>query len=104
MGPSGSGKSTIVQLLMRFYEVEDGEILLDGKNIKKYNIFDYRRELGLVSQEPALFTGTVKDNIVYNQEVEGNLDEKIVELAKVTHAYHFIESWDESIYRYYYRI
>lgn len=78
VGPSGSGKSTIIQLLLRFYEVEEGEILLDGKNIKKYNVFDYRRAMGLVSQEPTLFTGSVKDNIIYNQQIEGDVNQKIL--------------------------
>ena len=50
VGPSGSGKSTIVQILMRFYEIESGQILVDGKDIKSYNLHSYRRQLGLVSQ------------------------------------------------------
>ena len=73
VGPSGSGKSTIIQLLLRFYEIESGQILIDGKDIKKYNLLDYRRQIGLVSQEPTLFQGTVKDNIIYTQENQADI-------------------------------
>lgn len=68
VGHSGSGKSTIVQLLMRFYEPTAGEILINGKNIKEYDLYDLRKQIGLVSQEPSLFMGSVADNIKYNSE------------------------------------
>ena len=63
VGPSGCGKSTIMQLLLRFYDVDEGEILIDGKNIKDYDIHHLRKSFGLVSQEPFLFNGTVEENI-----------------------------------------
>mgnify|MGYP000879381875 CR=1 FL=1 len=63
VGPSGCGKSTIMQLLLRFYDVDEGEILIDGKNIKEYDIHHLRKSFGLVSQEPFLFNGTVEENI-----------------------------------------
>ncbi|KAA0159934.1 hypothetical protein FNF31_04579 [Cafeteria roenbergensis] len=67
VGPSGSGKSTIVQLLMRFYDPDSGTILLDGKDIKEYNIGELRDRMGLVGQEPALFSDTVHYNIAYGR-------------------------------------
>lgn len=69
VGYSGCGKSTIIQLLERYYDIEEGEILLDGINIKEYNLLELRKKIGLVSQEPVLFKRSVYDNILY-----GNLD------------------------------
>lgn len=63
VGPSGCGKSTIMQLLLRFYDIQEGEILVDGKNIQDYDIHHLRRSFGLVAQEPFLFNGTVEENI-----------------------------------------
>lgn len=63
VGPSGCGKSTIMQLLLRFYDVDEGEILIDGKNIKEYDLHHLRDSFGFVSQEPFLFNGTVEENI-----------------------------------------
>ena len=65
VGRSGCGKSTIVQLLQRFYDVDQGEILLDGRNIKEYDIAHLRRHYGTVSQEPVVFNGTIAENIRY---------------------------------------
>ena len=69
VGYSGSGKSTIIQLLTRFYDVEDGkgEILIDGHNIKDYNLFELRKVIGLVSQEPVLFKRSVLENVRYGK-------------------------------------
>ena len=69
VGHSGSGKSTIIKLLERFYEPEKGEILFDGINIQKYNLYELRKKIGLVNQEPALFKRSIYENIKY-----GNLD------------------------------
>ena len=63
VGPSGCGKSTVMQLLLRFYDVDSGEILIDGKNIKDYDIHHLRSYFGVVSQEPVIFEGTIEDNI-----------------------------------------
>ena len=63
VGSSGCGKSTIMQLVLRFYDVDAGEILIDGKNIKDYDIHHLRKSFGLVAQEPFLFNGTVEENI-----------------------------------------
>lgn len=66
VGPSGAGKSSIIQLLMRFYGDYSGQILLDGVDLKDYDLKAYRELFGVVSQEPQLFSGTIKENIVYN--------------------------------------
>ena len=82
VGPSGCGKSTIIQLLSRFYDVEDGkgEILIDGKNIKEYNLYELRKKVGLVSQEPCLFKVSVLENVRYGNLQATNKD--CIEAAK----------------------
>jgi len=80
VGLSGSGKSTIIQLLERFYDVNKGEILIDGKNIKEYNLYELRKKIGLVLQEPSIFKRNLYENILY-----GKLDarrESVLEVAK----------------------
>ena len=67
VGLSGSGKSSIIQLLERFYDVNKGEILIDGVNIKNYNLYELRKKIGLVSQEPVLFKRSVYENILYGK-------------------------------------
>jgi len=67
VGYSGSGKSTIIQLIERYYDVVDGEVLIDDINIKDYNLFELRRKIGLVSQEPVLFKRSVYENILYGK-------------------------------------
>lgn len=69
VGESGAGKSTFISLIMRFYDPESGSVLIDGVDVKEYNISDLRRQMGLVMQEPLLFNYPIKDNILYgNQE------------------------------------
>ena len=65
VGESGCGKSTIVSLLMRFYDANIGDILIDGVNIRDYNLQSLRRHLGLVMQEPTLFNYSIEENILY---------------------------------------
>ena len=80
VGLSGSGKSTIIQLIERFYDVNKGEILIDGKNIKEYNLYELRKKIGLVLQEPSIFKRNIYENILY-----GKLDakkENVLEVAK----------------------
>jgi ATP-binding cassette subfamily B protein len=67
VGHSGSGKSTLVNLICRFYDVTDGRILVDGVDIRRYALADYRRHIGLVLQEPFLFFGTIAENIAYGR-------------------------------------
>ena len=88
-GPSGTGKSTIFSLLYRFYDPDEGEILVDGVNIKQYDIQHLRKSLGMVSQEPTLFNMTIEENIRYNQE--GVQMPEIRQAALISNAMKFIE-------------
>ena len=88
VGHSGSGKSTLVNLICRFYDVTDGRILLDGCDIRRVRLADYRRQIGLVLQEPFLFFGTVAENIAYGKP--GASRAEIVAAARAAHAHEFI--------------
>lgn len=95
VGKSGSGKSTIVNLLMRFYDPQDGSVTLDGQNIKELNIKWLRSQIGYVSQEPVLFSGSIEDNIGYGLDEElhprdETYIEKIHAAAKLANAYDFV--------------
>ncbi|MEH7116873.1 ABC transporter transmembrane domain-containing protein [Neobacillus vireti] len=93
VGHTGSGKSSIINLMMRFYEFERGEILLDGESIQSYTKSELREKMGLVLQDPFLFYGTVKENIrLHNQDLS---DEQIVEAAKFVQAHPFIEKLED---------
>lgn len=96
VGSSGSGKSTIVQILMRFYPIEEGQILMDGHDVNKYNLHRYRGQIGLVSQEPTLFLGTIKDNIVYNSKIKKEVNAQVNKYCDVANATAFINEWPES--------
>ena len=89
VGSSGSGKSTIIQLLYRFYDPQRGEILIDGHNIKSYNIRSLRSTFGLVQQEPVLFNYSVKDNITYAKP--NATSKEILDSASIANASKFIE-------------
>ncbi|MDY6392295.1 MAG: ABC transporter ATP-binding protein [Bacilli bacterium] len=90
VGPTGAGKTTIVNLLMRFYEIQQGEILLDGKNIRDYRRATLRRSIGMVLQDAWLFAGSIMENIRYgNPEAT---DEEVIAAAKTAHAHHFIKA------------
>ena len=80
VGLSGSGKSTIINLIERFYDVNSGEILIDGINIKEYNLYELRKKIGLVSQEPVIFKRNIYENILYGK-LDSN-EEDILEMAK----------------------
>ena len=88
VGHSGSGKSTLVNLICRFYVVSEGAILLDGVDIRSFAVSDYRRNIGLVLQEPFLFFGTIADNIAYGKP--GASREDIIASARAAHAHEFI--------------
>ena len=90
VGPTGAGKSTMVKLLMRFYDVTDGAILLDGHNVKDFKRGDLRQMFGMVLQDTWLFNGTVEDNIKYGRE--DATDDEVIEAAKAAHVHHFIKT------------
>ncbi|MFZ6774663.1 ABC transporter ATP-binding protein [Undibacterium sp. SXout7W] len=88
VGHSGSGKSTLVNLICRFYDVSEGAILLDGVDIRSFAVSDYRRNIGLVLQEPFLFFGTIAENIAYGKPDATR--EEIIAAARAAHAHEFI--------------
>ncbi|MGX9733839.1 cyanophycin metabolism-associated ABC transporter [Janthinobacterium aestuarii] len=88
VGHSGSGKSTLVNLICRFYDVSEGAILLDGVDIRSFAVSDYRRNIGLVLQEPFLFFGTIAENIAYGKPHATRQD--IIAAARAAHAHEFI--------------
>lgn len=90
VGPTGAGKTTIVKLLMRFYDVNSGAILVDGHNIKDFNRGELRKIFGMVLQDTWLFSGTVKENIKYSKE--DATDEEVISAAKAAHIHHFIKT------------
>ena len=88
VGPTGAGKTTIVNLISRFYDVQQGNVYIDGYNVKDVSIESLRKQMGIMTQDNFLFSGTVKDNIRY-----GRLDakdEEIIEAAKAVNAHDFI--------------
>jgi ATP-binding cassette, subfamily B, bacterial len=90
VGATGSGKSTVAKLLLRLYEIQGGSITVDGINIRELNIYDLRRNIGLVSQDVFLFHGTVRENIAYG--VPETSLEKIQDAAKIAEAHDFVMS------------
>ncbi len=90
VGPTGAGKTTMVKLLMRFYDVNSGEILVDGHNVKDFDRGELRKMFGMVLQDTWLFGGTVKDNIKYSKE--DATDDEVIEAAKAAHVHHFIKT------------
>lgn len=88
VGPSGAGKSSLVNLIPRFYDINEGSITVDGIDIRELTIDCLRRNTGMVLQEPLLFSGTIKENLLYAKE--DAKDEEIMEAAKAAHAHDFI--------------
>ena len=95
VGPSGAGKSTIAQLLMKFYEVSGGQIIVDGKDIRDYNLTALRHNIGIVPQEVLLFGGSIRENIAYGRP--GASDQEIIAAAVKANAYQFIQSFPEQL-------
>jgi len=89
VGATGSGKSTVARLLPRFYDVDDGQILLDGADIRTLRLRELRRSIGIVFEDTFLFSDTVRNNIAYGRL--DATDEQIVRAAKLAHAHEFIE-------------
>ena len=96
VGESGCGKSTIVNLIERLYEIDSGEILLDGINIKKYDLRYLRSVIGYIQQEPVLFNQSIRHNIIFGREEEvnkiGNINNLLIEASKEAYAEEFIEN------------
>ncbi|TYI62632.1 hypothetical protein E1A91_D10G259500v1 [Gossypium mustelinum] len=90
VGVSGSGKSTIISLIERFYDPVAGQVLLDGRDLKTYNLRWLRNHLGLVQQEPIIFSTTIRENIIYARHNASEAEMK--EAARIANAHHFISS------------
>jgi ATP-binding cassette subfamily B protein len=90
VGPTGAGKTTMVKLLMRFYDVDGGQILLDGHDIRDFNRRDLRDAFGMVLQDTWLYKGTIMENIRYGRLTA--TDEEVIAAAKAAHADHFIST------------
>jgi ABC transporter fused permease/ATP-binding protein len=94
-GQSGAGKSTIIQLLLKFYPIDKGQILIDGKSIDTWNLKQLRSNIGIVPQEVLLFGGSIKENIAYAKPDAS--DEEIIEAAKKANAWQFITKFPEGM-------
>lgn len=90
VGPTGAGKTTMIKLLMRFYTVRDGEILIDGHNINEFKRSDLRNIFGMVLQDTWLFSGTIMENLRYGKL--DATDDEVIEAAKTAHVHHFIQT------------
>ena len=90
VGPTGAGKTTMVKLLMRFYDVDGGAILIDGRDIRQFTRKELRDNFAMVLQDTWLFSGTIKENIAYGRE--GATNEEIIAAAKTAKAHHFIKA------------
>ena len=93
VGPSGTGKSTVASLLLRFYDIDSGEILIDGKNIYDFELENLRGNMSIVPQDVILFGGTIKENIAYGKP--DATEEEILLAAKQANAFNFIEGFPE---------
>ncbi len=93
VGQSGGGKSTFVDLLPRFWDVQSGAILIDGKDIRDYKLHDLRRRMGIVSQDPILFNDSIFNNIAFG--VENATEEEVIAAAKIANAHDFIMAQED---------
>lgn len=94
MEEQGHGKTTIINLINRFYEIQKGEILLDGTNIKQINLRSLRKKIGIILQDPFIFAKTIKENIELNENLT---DETIMETIKLSSAEEFVNSLPNGI-------
>jgi ABC-type multidrug transport system fused ATPase/permease subunit len=90
VGHSGCGKSTITNLLLRFYDINEGQLKIDGHDIKDYDIKELRKQIGYVMQEPVLFNMSIKDNILYGNDKASDI--QIRQVCEQANALQFIES------------
>ena len=93
VGPSGGGKSTIVDLLSKFYKIKTGSIIIDGKDIDKYNTLDLRKMIGIVTQESLLFHDTIKNNITFGSKIVD--EDRMIESSKIANAFNFIKDLED---------
>lgn len=92
VGPSGCGKSTCIQLLQRFYDVDNGSVSIDNYDIRNLAISNLRKQLGIVSQEPILFDRSIRDNIAYGDNSRMVSEQEIIEAAKKANIHNFVSS------------
>ncbi|XP_013616436.1 PREDICTED: ABC transporter B family member 15-like [Brassica oleracea var. oleracea] len=90
VGPSGSGKSTVIGLIERFYDPVNGVVRIDGRDLRTYNLRSLRQHIALVSQEPTLFAGTIRENIIYGRASDKIDEAEIIEAARAANAHDFI--------------
>ena len=90
VGPTGAGKTTLVNLLMRFYEISEGSISVDGVDIRDIKRGELRNMFGMVLQDTWLFNGTIMENIAYGKE--GATKDEVMQAARAAHAHHFIKT------------
>lgn len=93
VGPTGAGKTTIVNLISRFYDVQKGTVAIDGLDVKKVSIESLRRQMGIMTQDNFLFTGTIRENIRYGRL--DATDEEVIAAAKAVHAHEFISKLEK---------
>ena len=98
IGSTGSGKSTLINLVPRFYDASDGEVLIDGVNVKNYTFESLHNKLGYVSQKAVMFDGTVKYNVSYGKSNKKITKEKVEEALKIAQGYDFVSKMDKGIY------
>lgn len=94
IGSTGSGKSTLINLVPRFYDVTDGEVLVDGVNVKDYNLEDLHRKLGYVPQRGVLFSGTVDSNVNYGYGAEERAEADVIRAVEIAQGKDFVEKMD----------
>ncbi len=92
VGPTGAGKSTIINLIPRFYDVTEGEILIDGRDVRNVEVDSLRNQMSIVLQDPLIFSGTIRENIRYGKL--DATDDEIIEAAKAANAHEFIMEFD----------
>ncbi|MGN0674621.1 MAG: ABC transporter ATP-binding protein, partial [Oscillospiraceae bacterium] len=98
IGGTGSGKSTLVNLIPRFYDAEQGQVLIDGEDVKKYGLKELRKKIGVVPQKAMLFTGTIADNLRWGNENAS--DEELAKAAEIAQAKEFIDKMPDGMNTY----
>ena len=92
LGPNGSGKTTLMNLIPRFYDASEGEVLVDGVNVKEYDLEALYAKIGYVSQKAVMFTGTVADNVAFGQNADKS---KLTDALEISHSADFISELED---------